>query len=77
MRRPATSESTLDPPQLPPASGGAAGRRTAGLSLASCLQDLARNLWWTWHPEVVGLFRDVDPAAWRQLDHNPITLLAD
>jgi starch phosphorylase len=50
--------------------------RTGSLSLTSCLQDLARNLWWTWHPEVVGLFRDLDPAAWRQLDHNPITLLA-
>ena len=37
---------------------------------------LARNLWWTWHPEVVNLFRDLDPIRWRQLDHNPIALLA-
>ena len=22
---------------------------------------LARNLWWTWHPEVINLFRDLDP----------------
>ncbi|MCA9165646.1 MAG: DUF3417 domain-containing protein, partial [Planctomycetales bacterium] len=31
---------------------------------------LARNLWWTWHPEVINLFRDLDPIRWRQLDHN-------
>ena len=38
---------------------------------------LARNLWWSWHPEVVNLFRDLDPVRWRQLDHNPIALLAE
>ena len=37
---------------------------------------LARNLWWSWHPEVINLFRDLDPIRWRQLDHNPIALLA-
>jgi starch phosphorylase len=38
---------------------------------------LARNLWWTWHPEVAGFFRELDPVRWRQLDHNPIALLAE
>ncbi|HKD36138.1 MAG TPA: alpha-glucan family phosphorylase [Pirellulales bacterium] len=38
---------------------------------------IAKNLWWTWHPEVVNLFRDLDPIRWRQLDHNPIALLAE
>jgi starch phosphorylase len=38
---------------------------------------LARNLWWSWHPEVDNLFRDLDPIRWRQLDHNPIALLAE
>ncbi len=38
---------------------------------------LARNLWWAWHPEVVNLFRDLDPIRWRQLDHNPIALLRE
>ena len=38
---------------------------------------LARNLWWSWHPEVVNLFRDLDPVRWRQLDHNPIALLSE
>ncbi|MBM3999775.1 MAG: glycosyltransferase family 1 protein [Planctomycetes bacterium] len=38
---------------------------------------LARNTWWTWHPEVINLFRDLDPIRWRQLDHNPIALLRE
>ena len=40
-------------------------------------QALANNLWWSWHPEVVNLFRDLDPIRWRQLDHNPIALLKE
>ena len=38
---------------------------------------LANNLWWSWHPEVTNLFRDLDPIRWRQLDHNPIALLSE
>ena len=38
---------------------------------------LAHNLWWSWHPEVTNLFRDLDPIRWRQLDHNPIALLSE
>ncbi len=38
---------------------------------------IANNLWWSWHPEVVNLFRDLDPVKWRKVDHNPIVLLAD
>jgi len=38
---------------------------------------LAGNLWWTWHPDVINLFRDLDPIRWRQLDHNPIALLKE
>src|SRR5689334_12262316 len=38
---------------------------------------LATNLWWSWHPEVVNLFRDLDPIKWRKIDHNPIVLLAE
>jgi starch phosphorylase len=40
-------------------------------------QALAKNLWWSWHPEVVNLFRDLDPIKWRKIDHNPIVLLAE
>ena len=38
---------------------------------------IARNLWWSWHPEVIHLFRDIDPVRWRELDHNPIALLRE
>jgi starch phosphorylase len=38
---------------------------------------LSRNLWWSWHPEVVSLFRELDPVRWRQLDHNPVMLLSE
>ena len=38
---------------------------------------LANNLWWSWQPDVVNLFRDLDPIRWRQLDHNPISLLRE
>ena len=41
------------------------------------LVTVARNLWWSWHPEVTNLFRDLDPIRWRQLDHNPIALLSE
>jgi glycogen phosphorylase len=30
-----------------------------------------------WHPDVINLFRDLDPIRWRQLDHNPIALLRE
>ncbi len=38
---------------------------------------LASNLWWSWHQDVINIFRDLDPIRWRQLDHNPIALLAE
>jgi glycogen phosphorylase len=38
---------------------------------------LARNLWWSWDSDSNGLFRDLDPARWRELNHNPVSLLAD
>src|SRR6516162_1071164 len=41
------------------------------------LRTLARNLWWTWQPEVTRLFRELDPIRWRQLAHNPIALLSE
>jgi len=38
---------------------------------------LARNLWWSWDHDAVSLFRDLDPLRWRQLNQNPISLLAE
>jgi len=41
------------------------------------LWTLARNLWWSWDPDTVGLFRDLDPLRWRQLNQNPVSLLSE
>jgi len=38
---------------------------------------LARNLWWSWDHDASSLFRELDPARWRQLNHNPVALLAE
>ncbi len=40
------------------------------------LRDLARNLYWTWQPEMVDMFRDLEPALWREVNHNPIEFLS-
>ncbi|MEZ6142054.1 MAG: alpha-glucan family phosphorylase [Zavarzinella sp.] len=39
------------------------------------LDELAKNLWWSWHPEAVALFQRIDPDQFEQLDHSPIRLL--
>src|SRR6185312_1824726 len=38
---------------------------------------LARNLWWSWDRDSTSLFRDLDPVRWRELNHNPISLLSE
>ena len=39
------------------------------------LYELARNLWWCWHPEAVELFRRLDRKLWDQVNHNPVKML--
>ncbi len=38
---------------------------------------LARNLWWSWDSQCVGLFRDLDPVRWVELGQNPVALLSE
>jgi starch phosphorylase len=38
---------------------------------------LARNLWWSWDHDSSSLFLDLDPVRWRQLNQNPVSLLAE
>lgn len=45
-------------------------------SIVTKLQDLAQNFYWGWHPEVINVFRDLDPDLWRTVNHNPIEFLA-
>ena len=49
----------------------------SGKTLYEKLLVLSRNLWWSWQPEVVDLFRDLDPKRWRDLTHNPVALLLE
>jgi len=44
-------------------------------TLEGRLWEIALNLWWTWHPRVIELFRDLDPVHWQEANHNPVTLL--
>jgi starch phosphorylase len=39
------------------------------------LRDLARNLYWTWQPRMIAVFRDLDPQLWREANHNPVEFL--
>jgi starch phosphorylase len=41
------------------------------------LWSLARNIWWSWDHDCVSLFRDLNPTRWRELNQNPIALLAE
>ena len=38
---------------------------------------LARNLWWSWDHDSISLFRDLNPVRWRELNQNPVALLAE
>ncbi|MFC2003940.1 alpha-glucan family phosphorylase [Chloroflexota bacterium] len=41
----------------------------------SRLEELANNLWWSWHPEGRALFRMLDYPSWRMGGHNPVQQL--
>ncbi len=41
------------------------------------LTQLAGNLWWSWQPEVTSIFREIDPARFSALNHNPVLLLRE
>lgn len=36
---------------------------------------IAYNLWWTWTPDAIDLFRWVDNDVWEKTSHNPIAML--
>ncbi len=39
------------------------------------LAELARNIWWSWNYEATELFKDLDPALWKECGQNPVLLL--
>ncbi len=39
------------------------------------LEELAKNLYWTWEPEARALFRNLDRPLWESSGHNPVKIL--
>ncbi|MDR1417474.1 MAG: DUF3417 domain-containing protein, partial [Prevotellaceae bacterium] len=39
------------------------------------LEDLSKNLWWSWNQEAVDLFKSIDKPLWVQSEYNPIAFL--
>lgn len=39
------------------------------------LKELARNLWFSWHPEAELLFSRMDAVLWEEVNHNPVKFL--
>src|SRR5882757_2210900 len=39
------------------------------------LEDLATDLWWSWHRDGREVFRRLDYGAWRATAHNPVRML--
>jgi glycogen phosphorylase len=39
------------------------------------LGELAYNLWWSWNPEALRLYRRIDPVLWERVEHNPVRFL--
>ena len=67
--------SQIEATRPPTAASPASSSELEAEALYDKCMVLAKNLWWSWHPEVINLFRDLDPIRFRQLDHNPIALL--
>jgi starch phosphorylase len=40
------------------------------------LSEISRNLWWSWQPEVVQVFRELNAPLFSELAHNPVRLLS-
>ncbi|MFC1850250.1 alpha-glucan family phosphorylase [candidate division CSSED10-310 bacterium] len=39
------------------------------------LEELAKNIMWSWHHSIIELFRRLDRDLWDEVDHNPVRLL--
>jgi phosphorylase/glycogen(starch) synthase len=39
------------------------------------LEELSRNLWWSWTQEAIDLFASINPELWEEVGENPVELL--
>ncbi len=44
-------------------------------SKITSLQELSRNLWWSWDTEAKQIFEELSPLLWERNNHNPVELL--
>lgn len=42
-----------------------------------CLEPISRNFYWSWHPDGVALFRDLDTELWDRCEQNPRVMLKE
>ena len=59
------------------APNGQNGKKKNSNTIHEKLTELTGNLWWSWQPEVTGIFRAIDPVRWSALKHNPVLLLRE
>ena len=43
--------------------------------LVNELNDLAYNLWWSWHPAAQRLFQELSPFFWEHSNHNAVEVI--
>jgi starch phosphorylase len=41
------------------------------------LSDIAYNLWWSWHPDAIDLYREIDLELWEKTGRNPVRFLQE
>jgi glycogen phosphorylase len=41
----------------------------------AALHRIAYNLWWTWEPDAIQLFKRLDPELWKETRHNPVEVI--
>jgi starch phosphorylase len=41
----------------------------------AALHRIAYNLWWTWEPDAIELFKRLDPELWKETRHNPVEII--
>ncbi len=41
------------------------------------LNDIAYNLWWSWNPEAIDLYREIDLDLWEKTGKNPVRFLQE
>ena len=43
----------------------------------AALNNLARNIWWTWNQDARGIFGELSPRTWQNVYHNPVAVLRE